>query len=419
MLTKTRITIQIIITLVSFFGFNEAVLAARYRNSIYISNFDARMANADQETDQLLTIGYASSGDIPELAGDPGNLYFDESPLRLVERALKDMNASMGTVEGERTVDLVIGIAGFDFYKDAVAPSLDRLRYFRKAARFCGAFNKSKASYFKCMVKDIFKKKGWDVNRIILTGDHNMLVAGAKNWLKKQKRPSENFDFIQATTVAVPYKVREGSIEDNSASLPTKLQKKGGFYELGEKTSKKWFSPVASTHHAIEKALSCSPVSQALYATDYTHIYDGVNGEHAMFKRWRNTGRNTLGFQLTLLSDEHNAYNYTSGIHAITPSIYKLAQEHSTLLVNEVVRQMGDIINTKQDDYYGLCTPREYPIVIMGEFAKDVLGSENTRQQLLNTLTERDQKRVSIIPGDDFFYMLSGAGGQLLKTPSP
>ena len=36
---RIRITLQIILTLMSFFGFNEAVLALRYRNTVYMNQF--------------------------------------------------------------------------------------------------------------------------------------------------------------------------------------------------------------------------------------------------------------------------------------------------------------------------------------------------------------------------------------------
>lgn len=58
MFTRTRITLQIVMTLVSFLGFNEAVLAVRYRNNLYLSNFGAPMANLEQKADFLLTTGY-------------------------------------------------------------------------------------------------------------------------------------------------------------------------------------------------------------------------------------------------------------------------------------------------------------------------------------------------------------------------
>lgn len=51
MFKRTRITFQIVLTLFSFFGFNEAVLAVRYRTTIYVSHFDARMAVAHISTE--------------------------------------------------------------------------------------------------------------------------------------------------------------------------------------------------------------------------------------------------------------------------------------------------------------------------------------------------------------------------------
>ncbi|WP_252179039.1 hypothetical protein [Endozoicomonas sp. 4G] len=63
MFKRTRITFQIILTLFSFFGFNEAVLAARYRNAVYVSNFDVRMAVAHIDMDTPAFAGCGLSGE--------------------------------------------------------------------------------------------------------------------------------------------------------------------------------------------------------------------------------------------------------------------------------------------------------------------------------------------------------------------
>ena len=61
MFQRTRITLQIVITLISFFGFNEAMLAVRYRNGIYLSHFDTPMVDGDKETDKLFVVDRALS----------------------------------------------------------------------------------------------------------------------------------------------------------------------------------------------------------------------------------------------------------------------------------------------------------------------------------------------------------------------
>ena len=58
---KARVTFQVILTLCSFFGFNEAVLAARYRNAVYISNFDVHMSMALSSSNQAAWVSYASA----------------------------------------------------------------------------------------------------------------------------------------------------------------------------------------------------------------------------------------------------------------------------------------------------------------------------------------------------------------------
>ena len=81
-LKKIRGVCQIIMTLISFFGFNEAVLAARYRNTLYISYFDARMMVASPHATEPDWLGYAGLGNMAALGSDSGNLKYNESPLR-------------------------------------------------------------------------------------------------------------------------------------------------------------------------------------------------------------------------------------------------------------------------------------------------------------------------------------------------
>ena len=66
MFQRTRITIQILMTLISFFGFNEAVLALRYRNSVYLNSCDTSIVGSDQEEDKSLSIGY----DLSDISDD-------------------------------------------------------------------------------------------------------------------------------------------------------------------------------------------------------------------------------------------------------------------------------------------------------------------------------------------------------------
>ncbi|MGI9276492.1 MAG: hypothetical protein ACR2PT_16810 [Endozoicomonas sp.] len=110
MFQRTRVIIQVLVTLVSFFGFNEAVLAVRYRNTLYISNYDVRMTLPESAEAAPFLAGLC------RFWGYPGNLKFNESPLKLAEFALRDLIQNSRPLSGEKTVDLVIGIAGYDFF---------------------------------------------------------------------------------------------------------------------------------------------------------------------------------------------------------------------------------------------------------------------------------------------------------------
>ena len=46
MFKRTRITFQIILTLCSFFGFNEAILAARYRNIAHTTDLNDQLVES-------------------------------------------------------------------------------------------------------------------------------------------------------------------------------------------------------------------------------------------------------------------------------------------------------------------------------------------------------------------------------------
>ena len=61
-LKKIRGIGQIIMTLISFIGFNEAVLAARYRNSLYTNNLDTRMTVAQVYPSEPVWPCHAGSG---------------------------------------------------------------------------------------------------------------------------------------------------------------------------------------------------------------------------------------------------------------------------------------------------------------------------------------------------------------------
>lgn len=89
MFQRTRISIQIVMTLISFFGFNEAVLALRYRNSIYLSNMGCPMVCQDDESDPLHTIDYTLSEAISEPLEALG---FDISFGEFLEHCIDEVN---------------------------------------------------------------------------------------------------------------------------------------------------------------------------------------------------------------------------------------------------------------------------------------------------------------------------------------
>lgn len=89
MFQRTRISIQILITLVSFLGFNEAVLALRYRNSIYLSNMGCPMVCQDDESEPLHTVGYTLSETVSKSVKTLG---FDISFDEFLEECLDEVN---------------------------------------------------------------------------------------------------------------------------------------------------------------------------------------------------------------------------------------------------------------------------------------------------------------------------------------
>ena len=76
MFLRTRTSIQILLTLFSFFGFNEAVLAVRYRNILHLGNIDIRM---------ILSESTSCS------SAEQGNSKTNESPLELTEYQLDSL----------------------------------------------------------------------------------------------------------------------------------------------------------------------------------------------------------------------------------------------------------------------------------------------------------------------------------------
>ena len=416
MFYRSRVIIQILVTLASFLGFNEAVLAARYRNTLYLSNFSASMTMAESTSTAPAWLGYAGSGDIATLAGDPGNLKHNESPLRLAEFALRDLIKGSGRFTGEKTVDLVIGVAGYDFFHNRSAPSLSQLSVYSKPGVRCTRSSRNKEEYFKCMIREIYSTYGWQVEKIILTGDQNLLMASARNWLEKQNLNGFNFDAIQATTTAVPYQVRRGRITPDSSLLPKEQRFKGGYWDIGEAARDIWFSPVPYTKDSFIRFTSDDPVRQALAASDYVQDYGIIkHDEFAMFKRWSKTGVNTLGYQTARIFNNRHGDDYLPGNQAVSTEIYQASREQTGILVNDTIQQMVEIINLKQAEYYRGLSHSSLPIVIIGEFAADVLENQSARELLLQSLPDHERERLKIIPGNDFFYNLAAAGQRLLK----
>lgn len=418
MFKRTRITLQIILTLISFFGFNEAVLAVRYRNTVYISNHDVRMVMGESSSEAASWLGYAGSGDTAALAGDPGNLKYNESPIKLLDYALRDLVKNSGNLGSDKSVDLVIGIAGYDFFSKKPAPSLNKLDEYRYMMYQSCQNQPDKKAFFTCMARAVFTANGFTVNRVELVGDHTLMAASAKSWLKGNGIQSRNFDLIQATTTAVPYKIRQGRIQDKSAKLPSTMSFQGGFWDIGLAAQEDWFSPIPYNRDSFVTFTSCNPVRSALAATDYAQQYGQQKGdEYALFKRWSRTGINSLGYQVSRLYADQNREDYLTGQKAVNLATYQEARKQSEILVNDVLQQMVSIINLKQQEYYLGEAQRNYPIVILGEFAADVLASQEARNHLLQSLSDNERDRVQIIPGDDFFQNLSGGGLRLLQRP--
>ena len=414
MFKRTRITFQIVLTLFSFFGFNEAVLAVRYRTTIYISNFDARMAVAHAGMETPAFAGYVSSGKEADLAGDPGNMKFNESPLKLLEGALQDL-LKHSKLEANSSTDLVIGIAGYDFYRRKLAPASDKLSDYQYLMTQSCPTSHNREAYFICMVKALFKKHGIVVESVKVVGDHTLMAASAQSWLQRNCKAARHFDMIQATTTAMPYQVKNGRITPWSARLPEWLRMAGGYWDIGQASQDAWFSPVPYSKNSYPPFIESQPVRQTLFASNYVQAYGEQKGNpYAMMKRWGSTGINSLGYQVSQIYNDHNRQDYLSGRNAVNQSTYDKARAQLKALFHEVIEQMATIINIKQSEYYPGQTP-EHPIVILGEFSADVLEKEENRDLLLQSLPEEARCRVNIIPGDTFFHNLSGGGLRIME----
>ncbi|WP_422134754.1 MULTISPECIES: hypothetical protein [unclassified Endozoicomonas] len=414
MFKHARIVFQIVLTLFSFFGFNEAVLAARYRTTVYVSNFDARMAVAHTGIETPAFAGYASSGKDAHLAEDPGNIAFNESPLKLLESALKDMLEHSKLAPNSST-DLVIGIAGYDFYRQKPAPEPGQLSKYRSLMTKNCPVSQNREAYFTCMAKALFREHGMMVENVKLVGDHTLMAASAKSWLHRNHKASRHFDLIQATTIAVPYQVKNGQITPWSARLPKWLSMAGGYWNIGQASQNAWFSPAPCKNKSYLPYMASQPIHQALFASDYVQEYGKYKGDpYAMMKRWGRTGINTLGYQVSQIYNDGNRQDYLSGQHAVSRSNYDKARTQLKDLFHEVIEQLATIINIKQSEYYPGQSP-EHPIVILGEFSADVLEKAENRDLLLKSLPEEARCRVDIVPGDTFFHNLSGGGLQILE----
>ncbi len=62
-LIKARISLQIIMTLISFLGFNQAVLVMRYRSGICLNYFENSMVDNGQAIHQRLFLRYPQDKD--------------------------------------------------------------------------------------------------------------------------------------------------------------------------------------------------------------------------------------------------------------------------------------------------------------------------------------------------------------------
>ncbi|WP_062269037.1 hypothetical protein [Endozoicomonas arenosclerae] len=414
MFKRTRIAFQIVLTLFSFFGFNEAVLAVRYRTTIYISNFDARMAVAHTGIETPSFAGYASSGKDAYLAGDPGNMKFNESPLKLLEGSLKDL-LKHSKLEKNSSTDLVIGIAGYDFYSRKPAPTSDKLTEYRYTQTQNCPVSSNRKDYFACMATALFRQHGIQVDSVKIVGDHTLMAASAQSWLQRNCKASRHFDLIQATTTAVPYQVRNGRIKPWSANLPEWLRMSGGYWDIGQSSQDAWFSPVPYSKNSYPAFIESQPVRQTLFASDYVQEYGQLKGDqYAMMKRWGRTGVNSLGYQASQIYNDHNRQDYLSGQNAVSQSTYDKARAQLKAVFHDVIEQLATIINLKQSEYYSGQNP-EHPIVILGEFAADVLERKENRDLLLQSLPEEARCRVDIVPGDSFYENLSGGGLRILE----
>ena len=89
MFERTRITLQILMTLVSFFGFNEAVLALRYRNSVYLNSCSTCVVDYADENSTVLALGY---GEGERLLDGWTDIDFHKPLQTLIEDMMNEIN---------------------------------------------------------------------------------------------------------------------------------------------------------------------------------------------------------------------------------------------------------------------------------------------------------------------------------------
>ena len=75
-LKRIKGALQVVMTLVSFFGFNEAVLALRYRSSLHVNSFNCRITEAETPLTELFWRDYTLQAEEAEQENNPDRLFF-------------------------------------------------------------------------------------------------------------------------------------------------------------------------------------------------------------------------------------------------------------------------------------------------------------------------------------------------------
>ncbi|CAM3847716.1 hypothetical protein [Parendozoicomonas haliclonae] len=353
--------------------------------SIYITNAGAHLTYGSQGSSLPVFQKSLNNWDSADLYGDPPNLSFNDSPLKLVRQLIEASAPQLKALNGDKPLKAYVSAAGYDAAKGKTLPMGSGIQGLMTAEqrKLCYIPTNNRSAFFTCAFKqeilaNLFDTQDQSAVTLLMEQDHHMITTMAALYSGNMTSNKPSI-VVHSTSISQPYLVmRDGTAENLGGWVPDSWGSHGGIFQIGQ---------MLRTYLSIHQD-EMDPLRYVLMQD--SRASNHPEGTAANFKRLEDRGRGYNNFG-HIAGETANGFNRDKvALPRDKEQMFQQAKLAALPLLSTARRsfiEMTTLLYAMQEQSLDNVTPH---LIIVGEEANIMFASEDLFLQVVRNAMNPD-----------------------------